>query len=390
MNFDFKKDFTQEQIDYLQTMSKEDLIELGNKCKSSSILSNTNQLNRKILINALYGAMGNIHFRYYDIRNAAAITTLGQLAIQWSARYIDKYMNGIIKPETPKEYTIYIDTDSNYIEVTDVIEKVGEDKFKTTNDKVDFLDKFAQKKILPMLEGAFVDLQDYMNNYKNMMEMDREAIACAPLGSNGACSFFKAKKRYALNVYDMEGTRYKTPKMKIMGIETQQSSTPKACQVALTESIRLILQEGESSLQDYYKEFEQQHKTLGYMNIAGTKSANNIQKYNVNGFPGLKCPNQIRGVLAYKRAIAGTTAPDVQEGEKVMILPLKDGNPFGDKVIAWTSGIELPIEIREEVLRWIDYQDLFYKTYQKPLASICESSGMNYEHQSTLSDLFDF
>ena len=37
--------------------------------------------------------------------------------------------------------------------------------------------------------------------------------------------FWTAKKRYALNVYDSEGTRFAKPKLKILGLETQRSST---------------------------------------------------------------------------------------------------------------------------------------------------------------------
>lgn len=390
MKLDYTKDFTQEEIEYLKTLSKDELLDIQKKCKSTAIISNTNQLNRKILINALYGAMGNIHFRYYDIRNAAAITLFGQLTIQWAARYINNYMNKICKTDN-KEYVFYIDTDSNYIELTYLVEEViGTNKFKDTDHLIDFLDKFGAEKLEPMLKDCHDDLANYMNSYKKKLSMDREAIFCPDLGSNGVGAFWKAKKRYALNVRDMEGTRYKVPKMKIMGIETQQSSTPKAVQVALKESIRRILQEGEESLQQYYSGFEKQYFTMDYKELASISTANNIQKYNDKGFPASKCPKHIRGVLTYKRAIQGTYAPDIQEGEKIMVLPLKEANPYNDTVISWTSGTELPTDIKDEVLRNIDLQSQFNKTFKSPLESICECSGLNYEKKSTLNDLFDF
>lgn len=390
MKLDYTKDFTQDQIEYLKTLSKNELEVLLKQCNSSAIISNTNQLNRKILINALYGALGNIHFRYYDIRNAAAITTFGQLTIQWAARYINEYMNRVCKTKDV-EYVFYIDTDSNYIELTHLVEEViGTSKFRDTDHLIDFLDKFGSEKLEPMLKDCHEDLAKYMNSYKNKLSMDREAIFCPDLGSDGVGAFWKAKKRYALNVRDMEGTRYKVPKMKIMGIETQQSSTPKAVQVALKESIRRILQEGEESLQQYYSEFEKQYYGMDYKELASISTANNIQKYNDNGYPASKCPKHIRGVLTYKRAIQGTYAPDIQEGEKVMVLPLKDANPYKDTVISWTSGNNLPNDIKEEVLRHVDLQYQFAKTFKSPLESICECSGLDFEKKSSLSDLFDF
>ena len=44
------------------------------------------------------------------------------------------------------------------------------------------------------------------------MQMGREVIADRGI--------WTAKKRYILNVFDNEGVRYETPKLKMMGIET--------------------------------------------------------------------------------------------------------------------------------------------------------------------------
>ena len=44
---------------------------------------------RKIALNSAYGAVGNQYFRYYDVRQASAITTAGQFII----RFIESKMN---------------------------------------------------------------------------------------------------------------------------------------------------------------------------------------------------------------------------------------------------------------------------------------------------------
>lgn len=385
---DFYSDFDSDQIAMLKSMSKAELEKLKRDCEHAETLANMNQINRKLLINSLYGALGNIYFRYYDLRNATAITLFGQLAIQWSARKMNEYLNKLCKTEGV-EYVFYIDTDSNYVELRALIEDViGIEKFSSTEKVVDFLDKFASEKLEPLLFDAFEELKDYMNNYQQKMFMDREAIALAPLGSKGCGGFWKAKKRYALNVYDMEGTRYNPPKLKIMGLETQQSSTPKAVQEALIETIRISLQEGEEALQKYYEKFEKEYRDIDYRQIAFVSTANNIEKYNDNGYPGKKCPVHVRAVLAYKRAIKGTNITDIQEGEKVMVLPLKPQNPFQDKVIAWPSGTDLPEELKDQVLANIDYVTLFDKTFKSPLQGFCDATGFEYEHKASLFDLF--
>lgn len=388
-NIDFYSEFTDDITTYLMSLDEPSRNEIKRKCETAISLADTNQLNRKILINSLYGAMGNAYFRFFDIRNASAITTFGQMVIQWSARKINEYMNKLLNTKDV-EYVFYIDTDSNYIEVTGVVDKVGIDRFKTQDELIDFLDKFAERKIKPLLTQAFDELKEYMNSYEQQIFMDREAIACPPLNSKGIGGFWKAKKRYALNVYDMENIRYKVPKLKIMGMETQRSDTPKTVRNALKESIRLMLQEGEDALQDYYKQYKESYFDLDCYTVASISSANNIEKYNANGFPGFKCPAHIRGVLAYKRAIDGIQAPDIFEGDKVMVVPLKERNPFNERVIAWPSGNKIPSEIAADVIDSIDYTTLFNKTFEKPLSDMCECAGLSYEKKASLSDMFDF
>lgn len=389
MQLDFSRDFTEEELLYISNLSDSELDKLIKQGEDFETLCDTNQINRKLLINSLYGALGNIYFRFYDLRNAEAITIFGQMVLQWQERKINAYLNQLCGTEN-HAYVIYGDTDSLYIEVTPLMEKVGLGRFKTTNELVDFLDAVASKKIEPVINAGFTEMAEYLNNYEQLMFMDREAIACPPVGSDGIGGFWRAKKRYALNVWDMEGVRFDKPYLKIMGMETQQSSTPKAVKDALLESIRRMLQEGEKSLQEYYKKFEREYRELDYKVIAKVSSANNVAKYDDNGFPGLKCPMHIRGVLTYNRAKAKfADLPDIAEGDKVMVLPLKDGNPFGDKCIAWPSGSDLPKALRDVVLKHINTDELFDKSYRKPLDGMTQSAGLQYEKRATLLDFFD-
>lgn len=390
MNLDFSTDFSEKELNYINSLSDEELDKLAGQCSDYITSCDTNQINRKLLINSLYGALGNIYFRFYDLRNASAITTFGQLAIQWIERKVNEYLNKVCGT-TDEKFVIAGDTDSIYVCVDKVIEKVGIDRFKETNDLVEFLNQFGLKKMEPAIDTAYRELCEYMNNKEHLMLMDREAISCPPLGSDGIGGFWKAKKRYALNVYDMEGTRFAKPKLKIMGMETQQSSTPKAVQDALEEAIRRMLQEGQESLKEHYKAFERAYRELDYKIIASVSTANNVAKYDDNGYPGHKCPKHIRGVLTYNRAIQSLdNINPIMEGEKVMVLPLKDGNPFNDKVIAWPSGSEIPSQIRDTVLKWIDYPELFGKSFKKPLEGMCEANGLQFEHKASLEDIFGF
>ncbi|WOL25192.1 DNA polymerase [Klebsiella phage iPHaGe-KPN-12i] len=389
-DFEFYEDFNDESKAVLKTLSKQMLKAVKKVCEKKIAQANTAQLNRKISINSLYGALGNEHFRYFDIRNASAITMFGQLAIQWIERKVNEYLNELCNT-TDYAYVRYCDTDSIYVCMDNVIAKVGgESKFRDNNHWVDFLDKFSKERMEPIIDKGYRELCEYMNNVEHLMFMDREIISGPPLGSKGLGSFWTAKKRYAANVWDSEGTRYEKPKLKIMGMETQRSSTPTAVKKFLKEAIRRILQEGEESLHEHFKVFEEEYKALDYREIAGVSSANNISKYRDDfGYPIKGTPNHIKGVLFFNRYTKGFQGiTPIMEGEKVMVLPLRDKNPWQSDCIAWQSGTRLPVEIESDILNWVDYNGLFEKHVISPLQNITEACKIDYEKRASLNTLF--
>jgi DNA polymerase elongation subunit (family B) len=126
----------------------------------------------KILLNSLYGALGNKHFRYFDIRIAEGVTTSGQLADRWAEKAMNEAMNKIMKT-SGIEYVFYADTDSIYVNMTALVDQVN------PPDPVAFLDKACSQKFEPIIEGAYEKLFIQMNAFKNKMKMKREVIADA-------------------------------------------------------------------------------------------------------------------------------------------------------------------------------------------------------------------
>ena len=58
--------------------SDDELINMYNEAKHKSNVYNVSQLVKKILLNSLYGAVGNNYFRYYNKNMAMSITKMGQ------------------------------------------------------------------------------------------------------------------------------------------------------------------------------------------------------------------------------------------------------------------------------------------------------------------------
>ena len=75
------------------------------------------QLAKKVQLNSAYGALGNQWFRFYDIRQATAITKSGQLSIKWIEARINEYLNELLETNG-EDYVLASDTDSLYIVLT--------------------------------------------------------------------------------------------------------------------------------------------------------------------------------------------------------------------------------------------------------------------------------
>ncbi|UYD58142.1 DNA-directed DNA polymerase [Aeromonas phage UP87] len=56
MELELFRDFNEVELGYLNTLSNEELQSIIAQCEKEEQKRNTNQLNRKILINSLYGA----------------------------------------------------------------------------------------------------------------------------------------------------------------------------------------------------------------------------------------------------------------------------------------------------------------------------------------------
>lgn len=69
------------------------------------------QNTRKINLNSCYGAFGNQFFRFFDVRQAEAVTTTGQMIIRYVANQVNAYLNNEFGNGTT-DYVIASDTDS--------------------------------------------------------------------------------------------------------------------------------------------------------------------------------------------------------------------------------------------------------------------------------------
>lgn len=337
-----------------------------------TILENQ-QMSIKILMNSLYGALGNAYFRYFDNRVAESITTSGQLAIRWAERAINGFMNELL--DTDKDYIIAIDTDSLYVDMEDVVKK-----FKP-KDPVKFLDKVASEKLEKVLEESYAELATRVNAYENRMVMKREAIANRGI--------WIAKKRYILNVHNNEGVQYAEPKLKMMGVDAVRSSTPQVCRDAFKKIFKVIIDKSESDVQQFIREFKAEFSKLPPESVSYPRGVSELDKWvDRKAIYAKGCPIHVRGSLLYNHYLA-TNGLDkkyerINNGEKIKFVYLKTPNPIKENVISYP--LNLPTEFK--LHSFIDFDTMFDKAFVEPLRPVLDAMGWDVEPKASLEDFF--
>lgn len=333
------------------------------------------QMAKKIQLNSAYGAIGNQYFRYYDLRQATAITIAGQLSIRWIENKMNSYLNKILKT-TDVDYVIASDTDSIYINFEPIVKQTLPEA--STSEIVNYIDKLCEKAIQPKIEAFYEQLCSRMNAYAQKMHMKREVIA-----SRGV---WTAKKRYFLSVWDSEGVRYKEPDLKIMGLEAIKSSTPLACRDAIKEVLKLVISSDEEAVQKYIQDFRVKFNKMSFEEIAFPRGVSEIESFTLNS-PSL--PIHVRGSLIYNRALLNRKQlankyPKIKDGDKIKFCYLKTPNHMQSNVIA--SPGELPKEF--DMDQYIDYDTQFDKAFLAAIRPILQVVGWNEKHTPSLEDFF--
>lgn len=173
----------------------------------------------------------------------------------------------------------------------------------------------------------------------------------------GTVGLFITKKRYAIMVYDNEGTREDVNgspgKIKAMGLDLRRSDTPKYIQEFLTEILKLVLtKKQESAILDRIIEYRKEFRELPAWRKGTPKSVNKLTWYKEQLQRGKKVsvPGHVRASLNWntlRSANSDNTSLEIVDGMKIVVCKLKN-NPIGYTSVAFpTDETRLPEWFKE-------------------------------------------
>ena len=387
--FDERQEYKKKQIDSTKELEeakqqfkthktlelKEKIKQLGYDVSRYKVIQEA----KKVQINSAYGVCGNQYFRYYDVRLAEGITLSGQFVINYIKQHINKFLNKWLKTAAEKDFIIAMDTDSLYITLADVIRAI---KNPPDKDKlVSIIDKICIDVITPQINKACEEIYDYLNVHMKSLSMKRESIS-----DKGV---WTSKKHYFLQVLDNEGVRYNEPKIKIVGLESVRSSTPKICRERIKDCLGIVLNQTEKDIQVFIENFKKEFKTCSWKDIACPRTVNGLDKYKDSSKLYSKgSPVQVKATLIYNHLIKEKKLTGkydiIQEGEKMRFIYLKSPNTIREEVIGFID--YLPDEFSLE--KFIDYDKQFKVCFLKPVQSMLTIIGWNAELIRDLSEFF--
>lgn len=341
-----RKQFKKEMLKFKQ-MYIDEHTELKYEYKLKSEQFHIMQMVNKILLNSLYGSLGNKYMPIFNQDIARAVTQNGRISNKFVAHSLNKEYESL----GHKNLVIAGDTDSVYLQLGEIGEKLIEDKLNY-DDKIDAINEYCENTLNPLIQKYLNTVTGTLNAIQpELMEEDREAIA--------DCGVFIAKKRYFIRLRDNEGSRFpeNEPYIKRMGIEIVKSSTPNFTKKHLENVMSLILDGDENVLRTWLKDVKKEFMSSKIIDISKTSSVSRLD-YNL-GDKGI--PINSKSALYYNNYIRDNKIDNkfayINAGDKIKFV-YTQSRLFKHETIAF-----LDENFGESIREYVDYDKCWDKFF---------------------------
>jgi DNA polymerase elongation subunit (family B) len=352
------------------------------------------QMAFKILQNALYGTYAINSWRFTDGFKicSAAITNSGQRLTKESITYVNNYISDQLDID-PKEFVIASDTDSLYMELTDLL--------KHRNPDLDYNDRKEKiNRLLVLTEELQTVANDNLNNItqdlfnmngKHHFVLKQEVIA--------EKAYWSGKRRYAMYIVNKEGVEIEELEMK--GLDIMKSNFPPYFRNFGEGLIKNILfSKSKEGIDKDVMDFKNSMQTVEWIKLLKPMGLKKMGEY-IERRPmagelfsklKLKCPVNTKAAIATNDILRfkGLTVkyPEFTIGDKMYIAILKP-NPYQLTVVGLNGYNDAP-EILDLVDKYIDRDGLFDSVIRNKLETVYNDLGWTLNLNPNISKFFNF
>lgn len=344
---------------------------------------NIKQQTIKVLINSVYGALGNKIFPLGDDDLARSITLTGQAVAKTGNKILNEYLREFCQKEIP-DVSLYSDTDSSYITLKDAVEALNITPVK--NGKVtkefynltDKVEKYLNEKIIEWGKKS-------LNSKDCRFEFKREKICDSAM--------FLAKKRYVLHVLDDEGIPCDF--FKYTGVEVVRTTMPKTIKPLVKNIIEtMILTQNMSKTNEILEDIYEKFKQLSVEELAFVSGIKGLESKAAlcDGFNTTKgMPAHFKAAyfhnLLLKKLNIEQTYEKISSGDKVRYFYVKKPNRYGIEGIGFKY--YYPKEFTD--IFEPDHEIMFNKIVYSVVERFYEAVGWSPKKpgEITQCDLFD-
>jgi DNA polymerase elongation subunit (family B) len=214
------------------------------------------QMAFKILQNALYGTYAINSWRFTDGFKicSAGITNSGQRLTQESINYVNQYISDQLEID-PRKFVIASDTDSLYMELTDLLKHRNPDlNYEDREEKI--------KRLLTLTEElqtvANANLNNITRDLFNMTEAHHFVLKQEVIAEK---AYWSGKRRYAMYIVNKEGVPIEELEMK--GLDIMKSNFPPYFRNFGEELIKSILfSKPKEEIDKFVMEFKNSIQTI--------------------------------------------------------------------------------------------------------------------------------
>jgi DNA polymerase elongation subunit (family B) len=352
------------------------------------------QMAFKILQNALYGTYAVNPWRFTDGFKicSSSITNSGQRLTKESIVYVNQYISDQLDIE-PKTFVIASDTDSLYMELTDLL--------KHRNPDLDYNDRKEKiNRLLVLTEELQTVANDNLNSItqdlfnmtgKHHFVLKQEVIA--------EKAYWSGKRRYAMYIVNKEGVEIEELEMK--GLDIMKSNFPPYFRNFGEGLIKNILfSKPKEGIDQDVMDFKNSMQTVEWIKLLKPMGLKKMGEY-IERRPmagelfsklKLKCPINTKAAIIYNDFLRYKNLtvkyPEFTIGDKMYIAYLKQ-NPYQIDVIGY-NGYNDPPEITELINKYIDRDGLFDSVIRNKLEGVYNDIGWQLNLNPFKAKFFNF